>query len=501
MTHRNEAQTERMTDGSEVVNQVLPFADILYCNAGEKIVDSGGPADSFYYVEKGRFEVSYLAQQTPIVVAFIGDRQFIGEIGFFDREVRTRTVKAMVDAKLRVFNQRVMARIQSEQPLLYGKFLEFVLGALCLRFRQILADRGPLTAYAALLPTGKERFQGIQSIPADLQGMPVLQEINRDLEDFKAAMFDVAYRLQKEQSEGIPTELQERGEAVFDHMNQRLREFGPEVDRMDGAHLIWGYVFKEVFPYLMRSRLTERAYYKPKGYAGDFYMIELIYRNIPEGDGKIGELVDAWALRQVAAKAVRFRRGLLCRLLDRFCLERVERDEPIRILNLACGPSRELFDLLSTCHYSDRIEAVCVDIDQEALQFADKIGDTGRQKAKVRFMNENVLKWALGRARHEFQPQDIIYSSGLCDYLDERFLKALIRRCHEQLKPGGVLIIGNFSPANPDRYLMDQLLYWRLIHRDDEDMRCVFAETSFGSNVELFAEEQGVNLFAIGRKT
>lgn len=500
MTIFNEIQTSGDAFDAAVVNEVLPFADALHCRAGEKIVDSGGRADSFYFVEQGRFEVSYMARQTPIIVALIGDRQFIGEIGYFDREMRTRTVKALVDSKLRVFNHDVMACIRSEHPLLYGQFLEYVLEALCYRFRQILTDQGPLTAYAALLPTGKERFKGIQSIPAEIHRTPILREIKRDLEDFKAGMFDVAYRLQKEQDKGIPTDLQEQGEALFDQMIRRMKQFGPEVDRMDGAQFIWGYVFKEVFPYLMRSRLAERAYYKPKGYAGDFYMIELIYRNVPEGDGKIGELVDRWVLDREGAKAVRSRRRFVCRLLDRFCLERIDQDDPIRMMNLACGPARELFDLLPTCDYSNKIEAVCIDIDQEALQYADQIVNTGHHHANVRFMHENVIKWALGRTRHEFQPQDIIYSLGLCDYLDERCLSALVSRCYKQLKPGGVLIIGNFSLANPDRYFMDQWLYWRLIHRDAQDLRQIFAETAFGSDVDIIAEEQGVNLFAIGRK-
>jgi len=118
----------------------------------------------------------------------------------------------------------------------------------------------------------------------------------------------------------------------------------------------------------------------------------------------------------------------------------------------------------------------------------------------VRFMNENVIKWALGRVKQDFGPQDIIYSSGLCDYLDARLFKALIRRCHDHLKAGGVLILGNFSPVNPDRPIMDHLLYWRLIHRDPEQLRDLFGDTPFGRQVEIVSETQGVNLFALARR-
>jgi hypothetical protein len=94
-----------------------------------------------------------------------------------------------------------------------------------------------------------------------------------------------------------------------------------------------------------------------------------------------------------------------------------------------------------------------------------------------------------------------IYSSGLCDYLDSRLVKALIKRAYEHLKPGGVLILGNFSPVNPDRPIMDHLLYWRLIHRDPEQLRDLFDDTPFGRQVvEIIAETQGVNLFALARR-
>jgi SAM-dependent methyltransferase len=169
-------------------------------------------------------------------------------------------------------------------------------------------------------------------------------------------------------------------------------------------------------------------------------------------------------------------------------------------MNLACGPARELFDLLGRCDYSRQIEALCMDIDPEALQYANQHVNTSSHQASVRFMRENVIKWAIGRAKHDIQPQDIIYSSGLCDYLDQRLLTKLIRRCYDQLAPGGQLIIGNFAHTNPDRLLMDHIVYWRLIHRDKQDLFDAFSETPFGDKVEVITEAQEVNLFAVGTK-
>lgn len=486
---------------AKLIEAVLPFGRQQRCERGEHLITTGEQSNCFYYVEQGIFEVSYTAQQTPIVVALIGPGTFFGEIGFFDRLTRTRNIKAIEGAELRRFDQSTLDRIASSDTQLYGKFLNFILRSVCARFRKILADRDPLIAYAAALSTGNEQFKGLQPLPADLQGASGWQQINQQLEDFKARMFDVAYRLQREDGTNIPTDLWSEGEAVLDTLHAIMPQFGDLVQGNKSADLIWGYVFKEVFPYLMRSRFYERAYYKPKGYAGDFYMIELIYRNQPDGDGKLGQLIDGWFLKQVPAKAVRGRRRLLHRTLDRLCQDRLGGDQPIKIMNLACGPSRELFDLLAECDFSDRINALCIDIDPEALQYANQKVNTFAHQATVRFMTENVIKWAMGRIKHDFGPQDIIYTSGLCDYLDSRLVSALIKRCHGQLKPGGVLLIGNFSPTNPDRLFMDHMMYWRLIHRDREELRALFSASPFGGILDILAEEQGVNLFALAQRS
>ena len=186
--------------------------------------------------------------------------------------------------------------------------------------------------------------------------------------------------------------------------------------------------------------------------------------------------------------------------MDKLCRERLSGDHPVNIMNLACGLSRELFDLLAVCEYSSQINALCIDIDSEALQSAAQhiYGDT--YHTRIRFMCENVIKWALGKAKHDIDFQDIIYSSGLCDYLDNRLMLRLIDRCYHQLNEGGVLIFGNFTPMNPDRPIMDNILYWRLIHRNETQMRQLFADSAFRENVEIITEEEGVNLFAIAFK-
>lgn len=163
-------------------------------------------------------------------------------------------------------------------------------------------------------------------------------------------------------------------------------------------------------------------------------------------------------------------------------------------MNLACGSNREFFDFLKQCDYTEAIEALCIDIDSEALQYTNKHVNTFPHNASVRLMNENLVKWSLGRVNHNMRLQDIIYSAGLTDYLEDKLFVAFITRCYHQLKPGGVLIVGNFAP-NPDQAFMDHILLWRLHYREREELTDVFSQSPFSDSIEILSEKQGVNLF------
>ncbi len=320
------------------------------------------------------------------------------------------------------------------------------------------------------------------------------------VEKAKAELFDLSYALQKKEADSDPLHFQERCTTVLNTLNDSLRDLESLIAASEFHDYAWGYVFKEIFPYFMRSRFAERAYYKPKGYAGDFLMMEMIYQNRPEGDGRLGLLVDAWCLNSPASRAVRGRRALLAEELLRRTMRDFSSHGPIRILNVACGSSRELFDFLKKCPLDDRVEATCMDADVEALHYTDTAVNTFSHRAQIRYLNDNAVRWALGRNRQRLSPQDIIYSAGLTDYLDRRLFVALVTRCYEQLKPGGCLIIGNFAPKNPNKAVMDHILHWKLMHRDEKDLREIFAETPFGDRVTFLTEPEGINLFAVARR-
>jgi extracellular factor (EF) 3-hydroxypalmitic acid methyl ester biosynthesis protein len=485
----------------KLLNTLLPYSKTMHCRQGMDIIIGGMESAGFYYVSTGAVEVSYTSGAAKIVVALIGAGHFFGESGFFDKGSRIRDIRAVEDADIHTFDEEALSVLQQKNPWLYGHLMMVIAQSLSQKFRRILDEREPLTAYAMSLSTGRRTLSPDDQVPYDFMNVPEgLKARNRIDAFFKFNVFELSCMLQKDTGPAIPETLQLHGAELFD-------EFNGILDELDTLNLddnvqasLWQYVFKEAFPYVMRSRIAERSYFKPKGYAGDFMTIEMLYRNTPEGDGKIGTMVDAWCLDSPAARAVRGRRKLLTQQLDEIGRSVYENQGAVAIMNLACGPCRELADYIGHCGYSEAVRALCVDIDPDALAYAHSVFAAIDHKAHVSMMQENLIKWCLGRVDHDFGLQDIIYSSGLMDYLDDMLFKAMINRCYDQLSPGGVLMLGNFSPLNSIRRFMDHILDWKLIHRSEEDLVRLFDDSFFKGHVTIIGEEQGINLFAKAQK-
>ena len=66
---------------------------------------------------------------------------------------------------------------------------------------------------------------------------------------------------------------------------------------------------------------------------------------------------------------------------------------------------------------------------------------------------------------------DLAYAAGLFDYLSDEVSCRLIERMLACLRPGGRLLIGNFTPVNWGRSYMEAFMDWHLIHRTLQQLR------------------------------
>src|SRR5262245_45212235 len=91
--------------------------------------------------------------------------------------------------------------------------------------------------------------------------------------------------------------------------------------------------------------------------------------------------------------------------------------------------------------------------------------------------------------------QDLIYSLNINDYLSDDLAISLLEWNHAKLRPGGLAIVGNFLPRNPSRGLMDHVLEWRLVYRDEAAVNRLFEASRFARPCSRIAfEEEGIYL-------
>lgn len=222
------------------------------------------------------------------------------------------------------------------------------------------------------------------------------------------------------------------------------------------AHPLMGLMHENPF--------TRRAFVKPRGYAGDAPLIDLLYYGQAAAEAKdaspLGLALLARDTGAPAAAAVRERRDFMAELIDH-----VADATPMpSILVAACGHLRE--GLVSTAVQQHRIgRLVALDQDADSLAVVGKsFGIKGAE------MVNRSIKAVLDGS---FKPGsfDMVYAAGLYDYLGQRLASALTAAFFGLLKPGGRLVIGNFARGIYDAAYMEAIGDWFLIYRDAAEMQ------------------------------
>ncbi|MBQ0934471.1 class I SAM-dependent methyltransferase [Ideonella paludis] len=227
--------------------------------------------------------------------------------------------------------------------------------------------------------------------------------------------------------------------------------------------------------------LQGRSWLKPYGYAGDFQLIDDIYQQACSPNPHL-RAWDDFFHTQAAAKAVRNRKAYFKALVQ--SAAQAKGGRPLKVLNVASGPCRDVAELLAECPELD-VHITCVDLDEQAIAHARRLCDAWPDQ--VRFVRGNALRLVLP------ERFDLVWSAGLLDYFSDPLFVRLMRKFISLAQPDGEVVVGNFSADNPS------MAYqawgdWLLIHRSPEQLRALAAQAGV-TNSHVEAEPEGVNLF------
>jgi extracellular factor (EF) 3-hydroxypalmitic acid methyl ester biosynthesis protein len=287
--------------------------------------------------------------------------------------------------------------------------------------------------------------------------------------------------------------------AAFNGRHERFEEIiyalPPEAR---GAHQ--DFVRQHWHQLFLGSPFGHRTYHKPIGYAGDYEMMNMIYRNQPEGRSLFEKLIHLLLVSQWPARSVRNRIAHLRENIVTETARAVRAGKTARILNVGCGPAREVLDFLRESPLSDRAEFLLMDFNRETLLHASqKLVEAKRQFARhTPIRTEQVSVYELlkrtQRQHAGAEKFDLIYCAGLFDYLAPDTCRALMELWHDSLSPGGLLLVANMTDSKPFRHFIEFVLDWQLIYRDSREFLSLVPERC-RETARVLAEPVSVNLF------
>lgn len=235
-------------------------------------------------------------------------------------------------------------------------------------------------------------------------------------------------------------------------------------------------------PWLLRSDYWSRSCLKPHGYACDFRTLEWIYdleRNACTDPTKpiVVNLLDYLYRTLHSVRAVWHRRRWYAQLVAEVLASSPAR-QPVRILDLGCGGSRYLRDVIGPETDNHSVEITFLDPDPPALAFIrDWLPRHLRKRTRLicgsaQHTRELILDTASGALAHF----DLVISTSVLNYLEAAAARKLLVDMTSLARPGGLLAVSNFSPEDNSRLVKDWILEWPLIYRHVSTLRGLVTE-------------------------
>ncbi|MEM9444069.1 MAG: class I SAM-dependent methyltransferase [Verrucomicrobiota bacterium] len=291
-------------------------------------------------------------------------------------------------------------------------------------------------------------------------------------------------------------------------VGELFEEFEEEAGKIPEEDLVIHKAFtrRQLHPLMLCSPFVHRSYVKPLGYAGDFEMVNMM---LFESDAKCANtyarIVDKSYIMTQAPEAHRNRIVMLKeRLLNE--AERVAAEERmLTVLNIGCGPAVEIQRFIKEEEVSALTQFTLMDFNDVTIAYTEQkikqaIASSGRKPA-VKIIQKSID--TLLKEAHDntnlIAPNsyDFVYCAGLFDYFSDSVCKNLTALFYQWVKPGGLVTVTNVHANNPVKNIMEHLLEWYLVYRDEQDMEFLIPDEVQG---EVIPDTTGVNVLLDIRK-
>jgi extracellular factor (EF) 3-hydroxypalmitic acid methyl ester biosynthesis protein len=248
----------------------------------------------------------------------------------------------------------------------------------------------------------------------------------------------------------------------------------PEIKELGRA-----FATRELLAPLFPCPMHSRAYTKPRGYAGDYRLMTLYFKEAHEGASLYARFLHRVAQHYSLGHTVVAREAFLRETIE----ETVAITPSPRIVSLACGPAIEVERWAAETAHDKPVKFVLIDQDDEALKHLNRtLGKTLVNRKNGADIDLHCLQFSVKQLLKPTQESehrlirevladcDLIYTAGLFDYLPKAVAQALTARLYSLLAKGGRLLIGNLKVTPDSTWLMEYVLSWHLEYRDEASM-------------------------------
>ncbi len=291
-------------------------------------------------------------------------------------------------------------------------------------------------------------------------------------------------------------------QSLFDRFEVIAQAIEPE---LQPAHRAFGK--RQLHPLLLCSPFVYRTFHKPLGYAGDYEVVNMMFRDPSEGASLFAKMINMYALQLPPIVAHRNRITYLAERLAEETRRLARQAGGARFFSLGCGPAQEVQQFLAAGALSDRAEFTLADFNEETLAHASaaltEIKKRHRRATRFQVLKRSVQQLLKqgdravpGSAADRY---DVIYCAGLFDYLSDKVCRKLVDILYEMLAPGGLLLVTNVD-EHSSRGEMECFLEWHLVHRNTQQLMTLLPGRVSPDQVSLVRDPTGVNQFMSVRK-
>lgn len=268
----------------------------------------------------------------------------------------------------------------------------------------------------------------------------------------------------------------EKKDELFSRFNRHFFQVWGEIEnRKEDEIKSYQKEFQEILgePFL-EAEINKYIKLKPLGYPGDFVMMNYIYDYHEKllGESSLEMLINHYTTNIPISRSNILRKRYFKRRIAELL---TKKDNPSAV-SIGCGSARELIELLEEGKVNKPLRFVCVDFEQKALDHVkariDQIDPKKRAKLEIVFLRADIRDLIKnGRLFSKISDHDLVYASGLLDYLGGAMAKKVISILFGIVKTGGELIVVNAGLK--DSYLRSYYEFlgeWVFFHRSQEEM-------------------------------